>query len=126
MNVFRVLLWPLRNYQRSVSDAPAPPPAPELSLAQYENLAPTQMVRDSGTEVVYATPNLFTKWRVNSLFTTEPDTIEQIGGFQPGEVLSTSALTSAYIRSGRPRRAVYAHSRLNPIRKTTHRIAAIS
>ena len=38
------------------------------------------------TDVVYVTPNLFTKWRVDSLFEKEPDTIEWIRGFQPGEV----------------------------------------
>jgi FkbM family methyltransferase len=86
MNVFRVLLWPLRNYRRSDSKVMALPPALELSLAQYEQLVPNQTVRDGATEVVYATPNLFTKWRVDSLFTKEPDTIEWIRGFQPGEV----------------------------------------
>jgi FkbM family methyltransferase len=86
MNVFRVLLWPLRNYRRSDSKVMAVPPALELSLAQYEQLVPNQTVRDGATEVVYATPNLFTKWRVDSLFTKEPDTIEWIRGFQPGEV----------------------------------------
>ena len=31
-------------------------------------------------------PAVFTKWRVDSLFTKEPDTIEWIRGFQAGEV----------------------------------------
>jgi FkbM family methyltransferase len=85
MNVLRVLLWPWRNYRQSAS-GDAAPAMPEISLAQYEMMAPDQAVYDGSTEVVYATPTLFTKWRVDSLFTKEPDTIEWISGFQPGEV----------------------------------------
>ena len=83
MNVFRVLLWPWHNYRRSVSNVPA---QPQISLEQYEMLMPHQTLSDGTTQVVYATPNVFTQWRVDSLFTKEPDTIEWIGGFQPGEV----------------------------------------
>jgi FkbM family methyltransferase len=83
MNVFRVLLWPWHNYRRAAGD---PPAEPQLSLEQYEMLSPHQTLSDGTTDVVYATPNVFTKWRVDSLFTKEPDTIEWIGGFQPGEV----------------------------------------
>ena len=83
MNVFRVLLWPLRNLKRTAS---SPPAQPEISLEQYEQLVPHEVVADGATEVAYATPNMVTKWRVDSLFTKEPDTIEWIRGFQPGEV----------------------------------------
>ncbi len=83
MNVFRVLLWPWRNYRRNARTLHAPP---QLSLEQYETLAPHQALSDGITQVVYATPNVFTKWRVDTLFTKEPDTIEWIGGFQRGEV----------------------------------------
>ena len=86
LNVFRILLWPWRNYRRQGSNSAAAPPASEMSLEQYEMLAPHQIVYDGTTEVVYATPSVFTKWRVDSLFTKEPDTIEWIKGFQPGEV----------------------------------------
>jgi FkbM family methyltransferase len=37
--------------------------------------------------VVYATPNTTTRWRVESLFTKEPCTIDWIAGFASGEVL---------------------------------------
>ncbi|CAM9914916.1 unnamed protein product, partial [Phaeothamnion confervicola] len=57
-----------------------------LSLAEYELLEPHQTVDDGVTEVAYATPNVFTKWRVDSLFTKEPDTIEWIRGFKADEV----------------------------------------
>ena len=85
MNVFRVLLWPLHNLRRSAG-AQTAPPAPQISLEQYEMLEPHQTVNDGTTEVAYATPNVFTKWRVDSLFTKEPDTIEWIRGFQADEV----------------------------------------
>lgn len=84
MNVFRVLWWPLRNFRRGARAAAAE--LPVLTLEQYESLAPHQSVYDRETEVVYATPNAFTKWRVDSLFTKEPDTIEWISGFQPADV----------------------------------------
>ncbi len=88
MNAFRILAWPWRNYRRHGNDSAPAPPLPEFSLEQYEKLAPHQIVYDGTTEVIYATPNVFTKWRVDSLFTKEPDTIEWIRGFQPGEVFA--------------------------------------
>ncbi len=42
---------------------------------------------DAGdTTVIYCTPNPVTKWRVDTLFTKEPDTIEWIASFSPDEV----------------------------------------
>ena len=86
MNVFSVLLWPWRNYRRHREVPNAVQPAPMISLEQYEALAPHHVVYDGTTPVLYATPNVFTKWRVDSLFTKEPDTIAWIGGFEPGDV----------------------------------------
>jgi FkbM family methyltransferase len=86
MNVFRILAWPWRNHRQDVVAAPAALETPQLTLEQYERLSPHQTVHEGAVEVIYATPNVFTKWRVDSLFTKEPDTIEWIGGFQPGEV----------------------------------------
>ena len=83
MNVLGVLLWPWRNYRRAAGRAV---PETTISLEQYERLAPRLSVFQGETEVVYATPNVFTKWRVDSLFTKEPDTIEWIGGFAAGEI----------------------------------------
>jgi FkbM family methyltransferase len=37
--------------------------------------------------VIYATPNVGTEWRVDTLFSKEPETIEWIAGFEPDEVL---------------------------------------
>lgn len=84
MNIFRTLLWPWRNFRRSAGG----PEVPEITLEQYEALSPDQTVYDGATEVVYATPTLFTKWRVDTLFTKEPDTMEWISGFQAGEVFA--------------------------------------
>ena len=86
MNVFRVLLWPFRNHGQAAANRDNAP-APQITLEQYEALAPHQTVSDGATEVVYATPTMITKWRVDTLFTKEPDTIEWIRSFQPGEVL---------------------------------------
>ncbi len=83
MNVFSVLLWPWRNYRRADGNRPL---EPQISLEQYEKLVPYHTVYEGPTEVVYVTPNLFTKWRVDSLFEKEPDTIEWIRGFQASEV----------------------------------------
>lgn len=85
MNVFRMLLWPWRD-QRSPPDAADVESLPDLTLEQYERLTPHQVLHEGEIPVVYLTPNRVTQWRVNSLFTKEPDTIEWIRGFEPGEV----------------------------------------
>lgn len=58
-----------------------------LTLEEYEKLNPCCELTHNGIRVVYVTPTMFTKWRVDSLFTKEPVTIEWIAGFRPGEVL---------------------------------------
>lgn len=87
MSVFRILLWPFRNLGRPAADGRKPPAPPQLTLEQYEMLAPIQKIRDGETEVVYWTPTMSTKWRVDTLFTKEPDTIDWIRTFRPGEVM---------------------------------------
>lgn len=81
MNILRVLLWPLRNSRKpsSTTGQPTPPAAltdPATASLRYKDL-----------EVVYATPNYATRWRVNTFFEKEPDTLEWIAGFNPGEVM---------------------------------------
>lgn len=87
MSVFRVLLWPFRHRGRPAAAPAVPTALPALTLEQYERLAPAQQLREGNIDVIYATPNMATKWRVDSLFTKEPDTIEWIRGFRPGEIL---------------------------------------
>lgn len=84
MNVFRILLWPWHNFRRQAGSAA--PAEPGITLEQYEKFAPIKAVQDGTSTAVYATPTLFTKWRVDSLFTKEPDTIEWIRGFRPDDV----------------------------------------
>lgn len=58
-----------------------------LTLEQYEKLVPSCHVTHEGRTISYLTPNSFLKWRVDSLFTKEPCTIEWIAQFQEGDVL---------------------------------------
>jgi FkbM family methyltransferase len=58
-----------------------------LSLEDYEKLNPRCELAHGDVRIVYATPTVFTKWRVDSLFEKEPVTIDWIAGFQPGDVL---------------------------------------
>ncbi len=58
-----------------------------LTLADYEQLNPRCELRHAGIDVVYATPNQHTRWRVDSLFTKEPDTLAWIATFAPDDVL---------------------------------------
>jgi len=58
-----------------------------MNLEEYEKLDPRCIVRCGDIEVIYSTPSLGTKWRVDTLFEKEPVTLEWIAEFQPGEVL---------------------------------------
>ena len=58
-----------------------------LTLEEYEKLLPRCQVTHNGVPIEYLTPNTVLKWRVDTLFTKEPCTLEWIAGFQPGEVL---------------------------------------
>jgi FkbM family methyltransferase len=58
-----------------------------LTLEDYEKLNPRCELTHNGQNVVYATPNMMTRWRVDSLFQKEPCTIDWIAGFASGDVL---------------------------------------
>lgn len=58
-----------------------------ITLEDYEKLNPRTALKLGDISVVYATPNTFTKWRVDSLFQKEPITIEWIAGFESDDVL---------------------------------------
>jgi len=60
---------------------------PEISLEVYEKLNPRCEIVHNGVTVGYATPNGVTRWRVDSLFSKEPVTIDWIDSFQEGDVL---------------------------------------
>lgn len=56
----------------------------QISLDQYEKLNPAIALQVDGRQLVYNTPNQATAWRVQTLFTKEPDTIAWLNGFTPG------------------------------------------
>ncbi|MGH8617883.1 MAG: FkbM family methyltransferase [Burkholderiales bacterium] len=58
-----------------------------VTLEQYEQIQPTATLTDGDIEVVFCTPSQHTKWRIDSFFTKEPDTLEWIRGFSAGEIL---------------------------------------
>jgi FkbM family methyltransferase len=58
-----------------------------VNLDEYEKLNPRCIVRCGDVDVVYVTPSLATKWRVDTLFEKEPVTLEWIAEFAQGEVL---------------------------------------
>jgi len=58
-----------------------------LDLAEYEKLDPYRVVEHGEHRVVYLTPNTAALWRVDTLFSKEPDTIDWIASFAPDEVL---------------------------------------
>jgi FkbM family methyltransferase len=58
-----------------------------LTLEEYEKLNPRCELTHEGKRVLFSTPTVFTKWRVDSLFQKEPITIQWIAEFAPGDVL---------------------------------------
>lgn len=58
-----------------------------MDLKEYEKLDPHISVDSPAGPVQFSTPNSVTAWRVQTLFTKEPDTIEWIAGFARGAVL---------------------------------------
>lgn len=58
-----------------------------LSLEQYEKLDPRCEVEHRGTRMVFATPTAFTKWRVESIYSKEPCTLEWIASFNSDDVM---------------------------------------
>ena len=59
----------------------------QLTLEQYENILPKSHVEHEGRKMVFSTPSMFTLWRVQTIRTKEPWTLEWIAGFAPGEIL---------------------------------------
>jgi len=57
------------------------------TLEDYEKLMPTCFVAHEGVQIGWHTPSMHLKWRVDSLFTKEPCTIDWIAGMGRGEVL---------------------------------------
>src|SRR3954466_10808308 len=58
----------------------------KLSLEQYEALNPRCEIEHEGAKMVFATPSIMTRWRVESIYEKEPWTLEWIATFEPGEI----------------------------------------
>ncbi len=82
MNIFRILLWPFRRHAEVPANRAQAKPA-----AAPESEIHSAIIRHNDVEIAFATPNYATRWRVDTFFTKEPDTIEWIAGFKPDEVL---------------------------------------
>lgn len=59
----------------------------DLTLEQYEKLNPRCEIVHEGVPMVFATPGAMTRWRVESIYTKEPWTLEWIADFKAGEIL---------------------------------------
>ncbi|MGV6852870.1 MAG: FkbM family methyltransferase [bacterium] len=58
----------------------------ELTIEQYEQIIPTCGVNFENQAIHYHTPNQMMRWRVDTLFTKEPDTIRWLSCFSENEV----------------------------------------
>jgi FkbM family methyltransferase len=59
----------------------------QITLEQYENLLPKSSTEHEGRKMVFATPSMFTLWRVQTIHEKEPWTLEWIATFNEGDVL---------------------------------------
>lgn len=57
-----------------------------MKLEDYERLRPNAAIEYGGRRIVFNTPNRATAWRVETLLSKEPDTIEWIAGFEERDV----------------------------------------
>lgn len=58
-----------------------------ITLQEYEKLFPVAKLTLDGKQLTYVTPNSFCLWRVQSLMTKEPSTIEWLDSFPAGSVM---------------------------------------
>lgn len=60
-----------------------------MNLEEYEKIIPNAKVPglDGTTPLTFLTPNTHVAWRVQTLYTKEPDTIQWLRNMNPGEVL---------------------------------------
>jgi FkbM family methyltransferase len=66
---------------------PGPPAVTTLTLAEFEQLNPRCELQHEGVTMVFATPTQHTRWRVDTIFTKEPDTLAWIASFERDDVL---------------------------------------
>jgi len=89
---FTLILKALHAEDVDISDfrlpRPAANPTPKTIAAAPNAAGPTLSVLKIGDKrLQFTTPNRMTQWRVESLYTKEPDTIEWLQTMKPGEVM---------------------------------------
>jgi FkbM family methyltransferase len=84
--MLKLLLWPLRK-RRIDSEAGAASSSVSAPERDYEESLPVRKIGVGTAQAIFCSPNPATAWRVQTLFTKEPDTIEWIGSFAPEDVL---------------------------------------
>ena len=57
-----------------------------LTIAEYEKLLPHADVEHEGVKMTFLTPSTTTLWRVQSIYTKEPWTLEWIAGFEKNDI----------------------------------------
>lgn len=90
MSIFKILFWPFKKHSTAVehlSVAEHASPNAGFTLEQYENFSPVARIKWNEVNVEYFTPNQATKWRVDTLFSKEPDTITWLSELMPSDVL---------------------------------------
>src|SRR3954464_14903534 len=60
---------------------------PGLTLEQYAELNPCAEIEHDGRRMVFATPNVATRWRVDTIYQKEPSTLEWIATLGRDEIL---------------------------------------
>ncbi len=58
-----------------------------IDIGKYESQEPLTIFKHGEVPLFFYTPNQGTQWRVHTFYTKEPDTIEWLSSFQPGQVL---------------------------------------
>lgn len=58
-----------------------------INIEEYEKMMPYTDIIEGKHALRYCTPNSFTKWRVDSIRSKEPDTLDWIAQFKSGEIL---------------------------------------
>ena len=59
----------------------------EMTIEEFEKIHPQISLGYRGTKITYCIMNSHTLWRVQSLESKEPDTLEWISGFKTDDVL---------------------------------------
>ncbi len=58
-----------------------------MTLDDYENLRPRCEIIHNNKKLIFSTPSAMARWRVESIYTKEPWTLEWIESFQPGDIM---------------------------------------